>query len=111
MKLRIIATTLCTGLAILVGCNGETGLSVTLGTATSDYVSPLIERHPSGRMSASGQVLPGTTTRVGRWTMWYDDEHGTKRWEGDYVNGVIDQTKPWREWNIDGSIRADAQDR
>jgi hypothetical protein len=110
-KLHIAATFLCTGLAILVGCNEAAGIPVNLSAADNRMTTESIERHPSGRISASGAVLPGTTTRVGRWTMWYDDESGPKRWEGEYTNGVMDQSKPWREWNADGSVRADAEDQ
>jgi hypothetical protein len=112
MKLRIAVTVLCTALVIQVGCSDGLGLSTEVSvTATETTLTPVTERHPSGRMMASGQVLPGTTTRVGQWTAWFDDESGTKRWEGHYDHGTIDKNKPWREWNPDGSIKADAQDQ
>lgn len=92
-----------------VGCGG--GASDQTAAATSVAVEPVTLHHVSGRVSASGFVLAGTTIRTGAWTTYFDDESGQRQWDGHYRDGAVDGGKPWQEWNLDGSIRFDSSDR
>jgi hypothetical protein len=66
---------------------------------------------PSGRIMAQGAYEPGTTTRTGVWTEYFDENGSPQQWKKTFVAGTWDQTKDWREWNTDGSIRNDWTDR
>ena len=94
---------------LLAGCGGGGGGGGG-ASGTGIASSPVTLTFPNGRISAVGAYVTGTTTRTGHWTMYFDDPSGQKQWEGDYSNGAIDGGKPWREWNLDSSIRFDWTD-
>lgn len=109
--LRTPVIALALGLT-LAGCGGGGGGGGGSGQgATSPATQPVTIFYASGRIEAEGYHLAGTTTRTGHWRIRFDDPSGQVQWEGDYADGVIDASKPWREWNADGSIRVDSTDR
>lgn len=63
-------------------------------------------RDQQGRTIATGHFTSGV--RTGLWRIY--DSEGHLRWEGYYMDGSIDQTQPWKEWNADGSIRTTSAD-
>lgn len=87
----------------LASCGGGGGGGSSSNTVTLTY--------PSGRIMAQGAYEPGTTTRTGVWTEYFDESGSPQQWKKTYVAGTWDQTKDWREWNPDGSIRNDWTDR
>ncbi len=99
---------LCAGTILLVvllvctSCGGGGGDSGTSTTVTLTY--------PSGRVMATGQYEPGTTTRSGEWQEYFDQDGSPQQWRRTYTAGTWDQTRDWREWNADASIRNDASD-
>lgn len=88
-------------------CSGGGGAPDTVASATT----PVTLYHASGRIAAQGHYLTGTTTRTGAWTEHFDVEDAPVRYERTYTAGVWDESQPWREWNVDGSLREDADDR
>ena len=90
---------------LLVGCGGGGGGGSTGTPAIT--TTPVTLTFSDGRTEAVGFYAAGTTTKTGHWTMYFDDPSGQKQWEGDYINDVVVGTQPWREWNLDGSIRFD----
>jgi hypothetical protein len=59
---------------------------------------------------ATGTYAAGTTTRTGVWQEYFDLDGSPQQWRKTYVGGTWDETKDWREWNADGSIRNDWSD-
>lgn len=98
-SLTLLSVTVMLGL-LLAACGGGGGGSDNSVTLT----------YPSGRIMAVGEYVPGTTTRTGVWTEYFDQNGSPQQWRKTYVNGTWDQSKDWREWNADGSIRNDASD-
>lgn len=99
-SLTLLSVTAMLGL-LLAACGGG-------GGGGSDNSVTLT--YPSGRIMAVGEYLPGTTTRTGEWKEYFDLNGSPQQWRKTYVNGSWDQTKDWREWNADGSIRDDVSD-
>lgn len=100
-SLTLLTATVALGL-LLAACGGGGGGGSTSNTVTLTY--------PSGRVMAVGEYEPGTTTRTGEWKEYFDQNGSPQQWRKTYVSGSWDQTKDWREWNADGSIRNDASD-
>ena len=100
-----------TGVALLLSACSGGGDTLASPALTATEVEPVTLHYPSGRVQASGGVIAGTTTRTGPWITYFDDESGQRQWEGSYRDGVIDQSKPWQEWNRDGSVRFDSTDQ
>ncbi len=98
----LTATVVFAVLLTACGGGGGGGDSGSSGTVTLTY--------PSGRIMAVGQYEPGTTTRIGEWKEYFDQDGSPQQWRKTYVSGSWDQTKDWREWNNDGSIRNDVSD-
>lgn len=103
-SLTLLSATVVLGL-LLAACGGGGGG----GGSGSDTTVTLT--YPSGRIMAVGEYAPGTTMRTGVWTEYFDQNDSPQQWRKTYVNGSWDQTKDWREWNADGSIRNDVSDR
>lgn len=101
--------TLVAFVILLAGCGGGSSAGPTPVDATAG-LRPVEERHPNGQLAAKGTVLDegGVVRRHGVWRTWFDS--GQVRWEGDYRRDAVDQARPWREWNADGSIRDDSGD-
>lgn len=97
-SLTLLGATVLVGL-LLASCGGGGGGGSSSNTVTLTY--------PSGRIMATGAYEPGTTTRTGVWTEYFDQNGSPQQWKKTYVAGTWDQTKDWREWNADGSIRND----
>ena len=97
----LLAVTIVTALS-LASCGGGGGGGGSSSTVTLTY--------PSGRIMAKGAYEPGTTTRTGVWTEYFDQNGSPQQWRKTYVGGTWDQAKDWREWNADGSIRNDVSD-
>ncbi len=95
---------------LLAACGGGSSASSTNAATGSTALRLVEERHANGQLAAQGTVLDvgGRAVRQGRWRTWF--ENGRLRWEGDYRRDVIDNTRPWREWNADGSVRDDSGD-
>ena len=93
---------------LLAGCGGGGGGGSAGASAL--VTTPVTLTFSDGRTEAVGFYAAGTTTKTGHWTMYFDDPSGQKQWEGDYSNGAVDSAKPWREWNLDSSIRFDWTD-
>jgi len=102
-SLTLLAATVALGL-LLAACGGGGGG----GDSTSSNTVTLT--YPSGRIMAVGEYEPGTTTRTGVWKEYFDENGSPQQWRKKYVTGSWDQTKDWREWNADGSIRNDVTD-
>lgn len=100
--LTLLATTVVFAL-LLVACGGGGGG----GGGSGNNVTLT---YPSGRIMAVGEYAPGTTTRTGIWKEYFDQAGSPQQWRKTYVGGSWDQTKDWREWNADGSIRNDVTD-
>jgi hypothetical protein len=98
------------------GCGsggGGGGVSSSSAPAAGQSVSPasltLSEvYHDNGRLAERGWI-DANGKRYGSWGFWYDN--GQQRWQGSYIDGAIDGSRPWREYNRDGSTRRDWQDR
>ena len=101
-SLTALAATLVVGL-MLASCGGGGG-----GGGSSSNTVTLT--YPSGRVMAVGAYEPGTTTRTGEWKEYFDEDGSPQQWRKTYVGGSWDQTKDWREWNTDGSVRNDVSD-
>ena len=67
--------------------------------------------YASGRIQDTGQIVTATGKRTGTWTTYHDLDGSPLQFTGDYVDGALDVTKAWKEWNADGSVRADSSDR
>lgn len=89
------------------GGGGDAGTAVTPPTGAT----PVTLYHPSGRIAAQGFYTTGTTTRVGVWNEFFDQNGSPKQWDRSYANGSWDQAVAWREFNADGSTRNDWSDR
>jgi hypothetical protein len=99
-SLTLLTATVVLGL-FLASCGGGGG-SGSNNSVTLTY--------PSGRIMAVGEYEPGTVTRTGEWKEYFDQNGSPQQWVRTYVSGTWDQTKDWREWNADGSIRNDLSD-
>jgi len=89
-------------LILLVACGGGGSGSASAEVVTLTY--------PSGRIMAQGQYLPGTSTRSGIWTEYFDESGSPRQWHKTYVDGGWDRAQEWCEWNVDGSIRNHSSD-
>lgn len=103
-SLTLLAATAVFSL-LLVACGGGGGGG---GGSSSTTVTLT---YPSGRIMAVGTYEPGTTTRTGLWKEYFDQDGSPQQWRKTYAGGTWDQTKDWREWNADASIRNDWTDR
>lgn len=92
---------------LLCSCGGGGGG----GSAATPTTEIQTIHHASGRIAETGPVKAGTTIRVGEWQAFFDQDGSPKRFVGTYTEGTLDPAQPWREWNADGSIRADVSDR
>lgn len=102
-SLTLLGATIVAGL-LLASCGGG-------GDGGGSSSSTVTLTYPSGRIMAQGTYEPGTTTRTGVWTEYFDQNGSPQQWKKTYVGGTWDQAKDWREWNADGSIRNDFTDR
>src|SRR4051812_48326831 len=92
------------------GCGGGGGRSVQSEPPIPPSSLVLIERYyDNGRPKERGYVDSSTQQRYGAWQYWFDN--GQLRWDGNYEADAIDGSLPWREYNRDGSVRQDWQDR
>ena len=93
---------------LLAGCGG--GSSAGPAADATAGLRPVEERHANGQLAAKGTVLDeaGVSRRHGSWRTWH--VNGQLHWAGEYRHDAVDQARPWREWNADGSIRDDADD-
>lgn len=89
------------------GGGGDAGAAVTPPSGAT----PVTLYHPSGRIAAQGWYAAGTTTRVGAWNEFFDQNNSPKQWDRSYANGSWNQAVAWREFNADGSTRNDWTDR
>jgi hypothetical protein len=94
----------------LLGATGALGLllaSCGSGGGGGSSSNSVTLTWPSGRIMAQGAYEPGTTTRTGVWTEYFDQAGSPQQWRKTYVGGTWDKSQDWREWNADGSIRND----
>lgn len=91
----------------LAGCGGggDAAAAPPTGSRTVTFY------HASGRIAETGAIDNASGQRTGEWTAFHDADGSPRLFVGTYVAGAIDRARPWREWNADGSIRADGDDR
>ena len=89
---HLVAASL-TFLSLLVGCSDD----VTGGGER------IVERYESGEMRSKGYQLAGGT-RVGQWTLWFED--GQRRREGLYEHGV--KVGLWTSWWKNGQLEEES---
>ena len=102
--MRHLIPVLIIPILLLAGCGGG-------GGASPADDAPVVLYHPSGRIAATGHVARGTTTRVGEWEDYFDLDGSPLQTRRIFIAGTWDQSRDWREWNADGSIRSDRMDR
>lgn len=102
----ILASTILVLIAILVAvsCSGGDAGSADSG---SDDLQAKVTTHDNGQVETTGQV-DAAGRRQGYWE-WFAPG-GEKLFQGHFVDDHLDETRPWTEWNADGSTRFDHTD-
>jgi len=98
--MRTIIPLTC-AILLFAGCGGGGGETVSttdpgsgLTSITTHYDNGQIET--TGQQDADGQP-------EGEWQLYFPD--GQLMFEGSFVDGQLDQSQAWTEYNADGSVR------
>lgn len=94
----------------LTAC-GSGGGGGSSDTGTTPAIQTITRYYTSGRIQETGEIITASNKRTGTWTAYHDVDGSPLRFTGEYVDDRVDPTKPWSEWNADGSVRVDSSDR
>ncbi len=111
MRNALVITGVLMTTMLFSACGGGGGGGGGGTTAPSGTTAVTLYYSPSGRIAAQGFYTTGTTTKVGTWTEYFDQDGSPKQWDRSYNNGVWNESAAWREYNADGSTRDDWTDR
>lgn len=96
---------------LLTACGSGGGSGGSSGGGEVPAIQTVTRYYTSGRVQETGTIVTASNRRTGTWTAYHDVDGSPLRFTGDYADDHLDATKPWREWNVDGSVRVDSSDR
>jgi len=89
----------------LLGCGG--GEDSTSSDNSSAGLTTVTTSYDNGQVETTG-LIDAEGRRQGPWQVYFVD--GKQVFTGSFVDDQLDHSKPWTEWNDDGSIRFDQSD-